>query len=206
MKDDNGMNHDENDGRFTSGGSTAAEQKRADELVGNDTEISIDELKKQERYDIIQKRYKESTNEKIVEYVYSVLNDGIKKDLEIVAPSEREIVDLKSKIGVDVTGFSRYLTPDSVRHIENRHGLKGNADASMSDVNDIARMEYVLHNYDKIVDEGITSSNYKNSDGLKAKAVRYEMRINGSYYVAEVVPDSKRKHLIIVSAYKNKNR
>jgi hypothetical protein len=32
--------------------------------------------------------------------------------------------------------------------------------------------------------------------------VRYEKRINGTYYVVEAVPDSKTKKLQVVSAYK----
>jgi hypothetical protein len=74
----------------------------------------------------------------------------------------------------------------------------------MSNPNDLARIDYVLQNYDDMDLSEFKSKAHKNSDGLPADIVLYNKRINGYYYVAEAAPDSKAKALYISSAYKNK--
>jgi len=74
----------------------------------------------------------------------------------------------------------------------------------MEDVNDIARMEYILQNYDSVKLSARTTTAYRDSDSIQAKIIIYEKRINGKYYVAEAVPDSKRKEITVLSVYKNK--
>ena len=76
----------------------------------------------------------------------------------------------------------------------------------MSDVEDLARIEYVLDNYDDI-EKGAADkvyTKYMNSDNTPAAKVIYSKRVNGNYYVVEAVPDSKAKTLRIISAYKEK--
>lgn len=184
---------------------TESEQKRVDVLAGGAKEESIAEIKMQEQkyYGEIQKAYKASVNDKIVSYVQGVMSGKIKDNLELVGITEREASDVKEKTGVNVTGFTRWITPNSVSHINKKHGEKGLSDTTMKDVNDIARIEYVIINYDNIELSKRTSKNYKNSDGTPAKQIVYSKRINGNYYIAEAVPDSKAKRLIIVSAYKS---
>lgn len=48
MIDKNGMKHDSRTGQFTSGGSTPAEQKRADEIIGAVRNETIEEIKTRE--------------------------------------------------------------------------------------------------------------------------------------------------------------
>ena len=76
----------------------------------------------------------------------------------------------------------------------------------MSDVEDLARIEYVLDNYDDI-EKGTADkvyTKYMNSDNTPAAKVIYSKRVNGNYYVVEAVPDSKAKTLRVISAYKEK--
>jgi hypothetical protein len=74
----------------------------------------------------------------------------------------------------------------------------------MSDPKDIARIGYIINNFDKIELTGENSSNYKNSNNTHAEILLLSKRVNGNYYVAEAVPYSKKKNIYIVSAYKNK--
>ena len=107
-------------------------------------------------------------------------------------------------MGFSVKGYGNEISPSNIQHIENEHGAKGRKDTSMKDHRDLARIAYVIDNYEKI-SEGKISSDYKNSDGTKAKTVVLQKKIDGEfYYVVEAVPDANLKTLHIVSAYKNK--
>lgn len=125
---------------------------------------------------------------------------------ELKNPTERAVKDITEKSGIDISGFGTSIKPDELTHIEKRHGIYGEADNSMADVRDLGKIQYVLDNYDNVNLTGEVSNSYKNSDGLPAKMIIFDKRINGTYYVVEAVPDSKRKKLQIISAYKSKKR
>jgi len=112
--------------------------------------------------------------------------------------------DIKNITGLDVSDYRINLRADTVRHIDRRHGTSGTGDTSMSNPEDIARIPYVLNNYDNIQLTG-ESSHYKNSDNTNAQHVIMTKRINGYFYVVEAIPDTKSKTMQIVSAYQNKN-
>ena len=57
---------------------------------------------------------------------------------------------IKELTGKNVLGNRVVLDINAVKHIENRHGANGNQDHSMSDMNDIARIGYVISNFDDI--------------------------------------------------------
>lgn len=118
--------------------------------------------------------------------------------------SPRAAEDIKNLTGIDVEGFDHSIKTNSIRHIEQRHGMNGESDTSMADVRDIARIQYVIDNYDKVEFSDRTSREYKNSDNSPAKHILYTKRVNGNYYVVEAVPDTKKHQLAIVTAYKNK--
>ena len=94
-------------------------------------------------------------------------------------------------------------------HILRRHGENGEADHSMRDINDIGRIQYVIDNYDSVVD-GRTTKAYvtpkaNGRNGL-AKTVKFSKAVNGTYYVVEAVPDTAKHTTYIVSAYMTKNK
>ncbi|MDR1328921.1 MAG: hypothetical protein LBK23_04905, partial [Oscillospiraceae bacterium] len=111
---------------------------------------------------------------------------------------------LRQLTGADYTGFKVGLTADALRHINNRHGANGTADHSMASADDIARMGYVIANFDAaaLVDE---SKAYKNADNSKAPIILLEKRIDGHYYVAEAVPNTAKKTIYVQSAYRNRD-
>lgn len=87
------------------------------------------------------------------------------------------------------------------RHILKRHGPNGKADHSMEDIRDISRLSYVLANYDSIEWDGGVSSHFKTRDGRKAPQITVKKRVDGTYYVIQVVSDSKKRRSVITTVY-----
>lgn len=150
--------------------------------------------------------YKAAVDENLVNYIETVKNNpGAKLGRYALKPvSDRAASDIKALTGVDVSGNKTAIEPRTVEHILRRHGENGRANNSMSDTGDIARMQYVLDNYDSI-EEGGRSSAYQtvkpNGKPGQAKTVVFSKAVDGTYYVVEAVPDTKAKTVFIVSAY-----
>lgn len=182
----------------------AAEIKNITSDAAEDSQMS---LKKD--IETIKQEYKKAVNPKIVDFVERVRNLKDKNvagkiKIELSSVNEREVQDIKKLTGIDTSEYKRDMDGNTVIHVENRHGENGAADHSMSDVNDLARIEYVLENYDNIESAKDDNGRYRDSDNKLSKSVVYSKRVNGNYYVVEAVPDSKAKTLHVVSAYKTK--
>lgn len=182
----------------------AAEIKNSISDAVEDSQMS---LKKD--IETIKQEYKKAVNPKIVDFVERVRNLKDKNvagkiKIELSSVNEREVQDIKKLTGIDTSEYKRDMDGNTVIHVENRHGENGAADHSMSDVNDLARIEYVLENYDNIESAKDDNGRYRDSDNKLSKSVVYSKRVNGNYYVVEAVPDSKAKTLHVVSAYKTK--
>lgn len=66
----------------------------------------------------------------------------------------------------------------------------------MRDLNDLGRIQYVLDNYDRVYYGGRTSAYTtvkQNGYTGQAKTVVFEKAVDGTYYVVEAVPDTKKK-------------
>jgi hypothetical protein len=107
-------------------------------------------------------------------------------------------------LGIDASKYIVKMRGDVIAHIEKGHGKGGTRDNSMSDVRDIARIEYVLQDFDDAHYVG-TSREITNRDGSRAPIIQVYKKVDGYYYVATVVPDSKSRAIYIKSAYKNRN-
>lgn len=124
------------------------------------------------------------------------------KKVRIGDINDRMSADIEKKAGISGTsGNAIYMNTSCVEHIMKRHGSNGSANRSMSDINDIARIGYVLENYDA-VDLGDVSKEFKNKDGSPSRKLLFTKKINGTYYVVEAVPDTGKAW--IVSAYIDK--
>lgn len=93
--------------------------------------------------------------------------------------SDAAATTVKNLTGVDPTGFTNILTGGAVDHIDHRHGKNGQADSSMADDNDLARVQFVLDHFDGaklLTDENgepSLSNVWKNSDGTQARRVMF---------------------------------
>lgn len=158
--------------------------------------------------------YTRSTDSKIVSFINRVLglknrNFRNKVNLEFAPVSDRAAADILSMTGVDASGFTHELTGRAVDHIIDRHGPEGEADTSMRDFNDIARIGYVLEHYDYLEpirnSDGSpkTTQSYRMADNSQAPMVKFVKKIDGTYYAVEAVTDSKAHRLGVISAYMN---
>ena len=111
------------------------------------------------------------------------------------------------EIGVDASGFSTRFEAVQAKHIHNMHGENGKHDNTMRDTMDVARIQYVIDNYDR-ADPGKRAKGYqenRNGKSVSSKTIVFSKKVNGTYYVVEAVPDTKAKCVYIYTAYMNKN-
>ncbi len=154
--------------------------------------------------------YIDSTNEDFKSFIKSVnadKNTPQNKKYLFGNVAERTSKIIEKITGINVEGFKTAIESRMIWHIEKDHGVNGKTDKSMSNIDDLARIEYVLNNYDDIVYGGTTKSytTVKENGRTKlADTVVYSKKINGTYYVVQAVPNAKAKTLYVVSAYINK--
>lgn len=135
-----------------------------------------------------------------VEYESTDVNDEILKKLKKIETKQHKanekvyFDDVSSEtaqqiekiVGVNPTGFKMAVEARQLEHTVVDHGKEGTTDRSMSDDNDIAKMEYTLYNYDSIIYGGKTKaySVMRNGYNRTADTVLYEKKIGDkSYYV-----------------------
>jgi len=138
-----------------------------------------------------------------IEYARSTKNDN-RTTLTLNDVSERAAEEIKILTGIDTEGFEHVIKVNTVRHIDANHGVSGRTDHSMADDKDLARIEYVLENYDTVEILDDHSKEYRDKNQQPAPIVKYSKRVDGTYYIVEAVPDTKKRQLPIISAYKNK--
>ena len=125
--------------------------------------------------------------------------------------SEREAADIKNLTGADVEGYVHTADRNFFTHVEKRHGVNGEADQSMKSLEDVARVGWVIENYDSVEllqnSDGTArlSEAYRDKTDRPDMLVRYKKQLDGSVYVVEAVGESKWKKLWLVSAYVQKN-
>ena len=182
-----------------------AKKKKTAEEADKSSYVNTDTTGKTEEQIRVMEEFKNAVEPEVIEFVKEAENNPSdrwkKKDMGTV--SERAANDIKNATGVDVSNFRHSMDVDFVSHVEKRHGKSGIQDHSMANVNDIARIGYVLENYDSIT-KGNLSPKYKNNDGSYAQTIVYEKAVDGSFYVVEAVPDSKAKKLRLITAYISK--
>lgn len=153
--------------------------------------------------------YVDAVDEGLLEFVQQTAAGETTGTYQLENVSDRAAHDIHAITGIDATGFQTKIEPRMIRHIIARHGANGNADHSMADANDIARIQYVLNNYDQMLDGGYSNA-YKEPNpnmpgrNRNARTVVYVKKINGSYYVVEAVPVSRQKTAFITSTYMQK--
>ena len=127
--------------------------------------------------------------------------------------SDREAQDIQNEFGFDVRGYTHMIDRNFFNHVEKRHGENGEHDHTMSDANDIARVGWIIQNYDHLNqikkgedDDGIKTSGYKMTGNLPMPIIKYTKQIDGTLYVVEAVGENTKKQLHIMSAYMQNNK
>ena len=149
--------------------------------------------------------YKKSVDSDVRAFIEDVINGNDRMNYITVAflsaAASRRIEELTEK---SVEGSRVVLDINAVKHILNRHGKDGKQDHSMMDIDDIARIGYVIANYDTIEYDGITTTGYLDEKGEASPMIKISKRIDGTYYVIEAVNSSKKKKNYVVSAFISK--
>ena len=192
-----------------------AEQKNTARSQAESTTVNTDPAQHTAAEQAVIDEYQASVDNRLLSFIErwkTLKNPNYKKRIQIPIAeiTDRAAEEIRLLIGVDVTDYKHILSGNALEHIEIRHGKNGEADHSLSDPNDIARMGYVLENYDVI--EPILDSHgrqkrskqYSNADNTMAPLISFRKSVNGTYYVVEAVPDSAAKQLRVVSAYMQK--
>ena len=156
--------------------------------------------------------YLDSVDSEIADFAERVRSDkNTGHERHTIGPvGERQAADAKRLLGKDFSGYVNAVDTNGIKHIEKRHGENGEADSSMRNVNDIARVGYVLDNYDLVEiardSDGseALSTGYRDKSGNPAPMLKYSKKIDGTYYAVLAYPDSRYHKLWIVTAYTNK--
>lgn len=152
--------------------------------------------------------YIDSVDEKIKKDYEDVINGNVKfKRNYINDVSEKQANDFNRLTGIDVRGYTNNINTNAYVHINQRHGAEGVRDTTMSKSEDVARMKYVIENYDnaelvtKKGGETDYSIEFRDKKDRPAKMVKLSKKINGVYYVVITSADNKFKKLWVVSSY-----
>ena len=154
----------------------------------------------------IMQEYDQAADPGVVEYAKKVRSGAIDKKTpyNLGKTAENTAKKIYELTGIDVSGNTDNLMPNTIEHIDNGHGINGETDHSMADDLDIARIKYVIDNFDDAVLEPKTAKGYSTKDGKPAPMIKFIKRVDGSYYIVEAVSDAKTKRNYIVTAYKAK--
>ena len=146
--------------------------------------------------------YRNSIDVEVLEFIKNVLNgDNRMKYVTVAFIPDSAAKTIEELTGKHVDGNRVVLDINAIKHIENRHGTNGKQDSSMKNIEDLARIGYVIMNYDDINYEGLTTTGFLDENGNASPMVLISKRINGTYYVVETVNASKLKKNYIISAY-----
>lgn len=138
--------------------------------------------------------------------VNDVMNNRDTLPITVGFVDTRMARDIEKMTGLKTTGNRIILRASDIRHILKRHGENGTADHSMKDIDDIARMSYVLENYDEIRNENRSARQYRTKTGKAAPQLLVSKKVDGRYYVVEVIMDGENRKNAVSTAYlQNRN-
>ena len=159
-----------------------------------------------------QTKYSLATDDDFLDFIHECKKNpnGKLKRFNISDVSERQAKDLKALTGTDFGDYRNSITSEYITHIDNRHGEHGEQDHTMADERDVARIGYVLKNYDSVGyvydNDGTiaTSSHFNGKENRPSKLVEYRMNVGDTMVIVQAVADNSYKKLWVTSAYKTK--
>lgn len=155
--------------------------------------------------------YLQSVDEQLKALVQRIKSGDLRSERKKISDvSTRAASDIKEILGIDVSGYTHNINASDIKHILNRHGENGEHDTTMSVDDDIARVGWVLENYDRVElltknGEQVHSKLYRDKNHNPAPQVRFIKKIDGTYYVVEAVCENKHQKFWVQSAYLQKN-
>ncbi len=132
--------------------------------------------------------FNNSINPELKLYIEDVINGIGAKRKYLSRVNERASKKILDILGRDVSGEVYVIDRNAVNHIIIRHGLEGKANKSMADMDNVARIEYVLGNFDDIyvlLDKNgnqLYSKQYKDSGNKLAPKILFTKKIGNKFY------------------------
>ena len=117
---------------------------------------------------------------------YRANKNGKFKRYTISPVTDVEASDISALTGTDLSGYVHAIDKNGFNHIEKRHGINGENDSNMSNASDVARIGYVLANYDSVElalkEDGTPDAavGYMDSNDNPSKKLIYSKKINGT--------------------------
>lgn len=145
--------------------------------------------------------YYNSVDDRVIEFAKKVRNKEYVKPIEIATVSDETAQKIKELTGISTVDNKIVLDKGAVEHIGSHHGIKGMSDHSMADDKTLARIGYVLNNFDDCQLGKGTTGKVRLANGEQAPKVIFSKKVDGTYYVVEAVTDAKTKTNRIVTAY-----
>lgn len=149
--------------------------------------------------------YKQSVDTDMVNFIENVRSGNYTEPYVVSETNDRMRSAMMELGGLGKVGDVTVLDDNGIRHIDNRHGVNGEADKTMSKTEDMARASYVLQNFDNAYLANDKAEGYVTKNGKKAPIIIFDKKIDGTHIVVEAVSDSKRNRNYIVSEYLSKN-
>ena len=150
---------------------------------------------------------------KLVEFAKEAI-EGKRKPTEYYTVgkiSDRQRKDIERLTGEKLYADKSIITAKSIKeHINTRHGEKGKANKTMSDMANYGIMNYVLENYDTAElaekdGEPDLSGELLDRNGENAKQILFTKKIGVTYVVVEAITDGRKNNEIrITSMYTKK--
>ena len=155
--------------------------------------------------------YLGAVDQKIKNFVQKVKSGDLTFKREKISDvSDRAAADIGKLLGIDVSGYTNNINTNGVQHIIDRHGKNGEHDSTMAIDDDIARIGWVLENYDTVElltenGEQVYSSGFRDSNNRPTPQIRFVKKIDGTHYVVEAACENKYKKLWVQGTYLQKN-
>lgn len=149
--------------------------------------------------------FKNSVDYELVDYIQKARTDeyvGKYKVTETTARAEQAMKDLTK---LPKVGKYMVINKNTIQHIDYGHGKLGESDSTMSNDEDIARIKYVLDNFDNAYLSKKDTKATKLKNGYNAPMVLFEKKVDGHYVVVEAVTDASTNNNLIISAFFSKN-
>ena len=150
--------------------------------------------------------YSNTDIETAIENIRNGNTDEIPSEIEVARLNPKTVEKISDVVGFDISDYKCKIEKDTLLHIEKRHGLNGKQDQSLADPKDVARMGYVINNADNVsfLKDGngdrVVSKKYNDRNNTPCPILMISKRIDGTYCVSQVVPDSKKKTVWVTSA------
>ena len=134
----------------------------------------------------------------ILEHMEYLKNNPIDKkiDYALSPVNERMAKDVSNLVGFDISGYGNNLKPNAFDHVNKRHGADG--------IHDKSKVQYILDNYDDVALDKKRAAGFTDSNGKLSQKVVFKKRINGTYYVVEAVPNTKKKRMEVIGTFMQK--